>query len=252
MKFLTIQMNDRLRDFLWEMHIIPKPWQRPSLADIRTLQVPPGLKVEPFTRHVFRRPDQTLILTSARHMTYTHAALPRSRIGAYCSVALGVAEMGDTHPVERVSTHLFSYDGYYRNLATKMGAKTNRAWTEFKAAPPDVTIGNDVWIGADALLKGGITIGDGAVIAARAVVTKDVPPYAIVGGTPAQVIRYRFPAELCARLMALSWWDYDLADIVGFPMEDPESFCTAFEAAKPGLTPRNSKPITAQMLTDLA
>jgi hypothetical protein len=76
MKFLTIQMNDRLRDFLWEMHIIPKPWQRPSLADIRTLQVPPGLKVEPFTRHVFRRPDQTLILTSARHMTYTHAALP--------------------------------------------------------------------------------------------------------------------------------------------------------------------------------
>jgi len=250
MKHVSLPMNDRLRDFLWEKHIIPKPWQRKSLADVKTLLVPPGLAVEPMTRHVFRRPEQALVLSSAKHMTYLHSALPRTRLGAYCSVALGVIEMGDTHPTERVSTHLYSYEPYYQHLSG-LAPQDYRAHAEFRSIPPDVIVGNDVWIGADVVLKGGITIGDGAVIAARAVVTRDVEPYAVMGGMPAKLIRHRFPAELRARLLATKWWDYRLRDVASFPSEDPAAFCDAFEAARPGLTPRRAQVITVQTLQAL-
>lgn len=72
----------------------------------------------------------------------------------------------------------------------------------------DIIIGNDVWIGYEAVIMAGITIGDGAIVAARAVVTKDVPPYTIVGGTPAKVIRKRFPDDTITTLLTLKWWDW--------------------------------------------
>ena len=72
----------------------------------------------------------------------------------------------------------------------------------------DTVIGDDVWIGSEAMIMAGVTIGSGAVVAARAVVTKDVPPYAVVGGNPAQVIKYRFDEETIAKLLMLKWWDW--------------------------------------------
>jgi len=74
-------------------------------------------------------------------------------------------------------------------------------------------IGNDVWIGARAIVLDGISIGDGAVIAAGAVVTKDVPPYAIVGGVPAKLIRYRFEDDVIQELLKWKWWDLSLDDL---------------------------------------
>lgn len=76
-----------------------------------------------------------------------------------------------------------------------------------------VIIGNDVWIGADALILSGVTIGDGAVIGARAVVTKNVEPYEVVAGNPAKHIRYRFSQEQIAGLLKLQWWDWDMEKI---------------------------------------
>ena len=73
----------------------------------------------------------------------------------------------------------------------------------------DIVIGNDVWIGYEAVILSGVTIGDGAVIGTRAVVTKDVPPYAIVGGVPAKLIRKRFDEDVISRLVELRWWDWD-------------------------------------------
>ena len=72
----------------------------------------------------------------------------------------------------------------------------------------NIVIGNDVWIGYEAVIMAGVHIGDGAIIAARAVVTKDVPPYTIVGGTPAKEIRKRFDAEVIEQLLIQKWWDW--------------------------------------------
>ena len=72
----------------------------------------------------------------------------------------------------------------------------------------DIVIGNDVWIGYEAVIMAGVHIGDGAIIAARAVVTKDVPPYTIVGGTPAKEIRKRFDADVIQQLLMLKWWNW--------------------------------------------
>lgn len=74
-------------------------------------------------------------------------------------------------------------------------------------------IGNDVWLGFESTVLPGITIGDGAIVAAKSVVTRDVPPYAIVAGSPATLVRMRFPPEIAERLQAVAWWDWDVARI---------------------------------------
>ena len=83
-----------------------------------------------------------------------------------------------------------------------------------------ISIGNDVWIGEGAFIRRGVTIGDGAVIAARSVVTKDVPPYAILGGIPAKLIRFRFDAEVIDKLLQLQWWSYGLSALKGVDFTD--------------------------------
>ncbi len=77
----------------------------------------------------------------------------------------------------------------------------------------DIVVGNDVWFGYDCLIKGGVKIGDGAIIAARAVVVKDVPPYAIVAGNPAQVVKMRFDHPTIQRLLNIAWWNWDIEKI---------------------------------------
>lgn len=81
--------------------------------------------------------------------------------------------------------------------------------SEINSRPLDVIIGNDVWIGCRAIIMAGVTIGDGAVIGSGAVVTKDVPPYSVVGGAPAKIIKYRFDEETIQRLLKVKWWNYD-------------------------------------------
>lgn len=118
-------------------------------------------------------------------------------IGAFCSIALDVSIfLGGNHHPEWVSTFPF-------------GAM----WPEYQhpdqpISRGDVVIGNDVWIGREALILSGVTIGDGAVIGARAVVSKNIPPYGIAVGNPAQVIRYRFSQEIIARLLEIRWWEW--------------------------------------------
>jgi acetyltransferase-like isoleucine patch superfamily enzyme len=117
-------------------------------------------------------------------------------IGKYCSVAYGV-------------TIVASGEHNYRGVANFPFAavlKGNVDQDTFSKGP--VRVGNDVWIGANATILSGVTIGDGAVVAAGSVVTESVPPYAIVGGVPAKIIKYRFPVETIERLIQLGWWNW--------------------------------------------
>jgi acetyltransferase-like isoleucine patch superfamily enzyme len=123
----------------------------------------------------------------------------RVHIGAFCSMAHGVEfVVGGNHRPDWVTTYPF------RVMWGMPGA-----WSDGHPRPEsDIEVGNDVWIGAQALILPGVKIGDGAVVGARAVVTRDVRPYAIVGGIPAREIRRRFSDEQVDALLELRWWDW--------------------------------------------
>lgn len=133
-----------------------------------------------------------------------------ANIGRYCSIGANVKIIVGQHPTRKyVSTHPAFF-----SLAKQAGFTycDTQKYEEIKYADSEgcyITIGNDVWVGTDVKLLGGIHIGDGAVVAAGAVVTKDVPPYAIVGGVPARLIRYRFGEEQVEFLERLQWWNKD-------------------------------------------
>lgn len=132
-----------------------------------------------------------------------------AEIGRYCSISNNVHTILGKHPVDTwVSTHPAFYSEKY------CCGKTYSSENRFDENSPMVKIGNDVWIGHGAAIMGGITIGDGAIVAASAMVTKDVPPYAVVGGVPARVIKYRFNANQIDKLLFIKWWDWDESKII--------------------------------------
>lgn len=128
----------------------------------------------------------------------------RLKIGKFCSVACGAKFLftSGNHSLRSSSTYTFPI--FYEQWG--LDPKNIRdAWDN----KGDIVIGNDVWIGYEAVILSGVTVGDGAVIGTRAVVTKDVPPYTIVGGVPARPIRRRFDPQAIARLEELRWWDWE-------------------------------------------
>lgn len=130
-----------------------------------------------------------------------HTTLVHVNIGNFCSVANECHIGMGTHTLAHLSTS---------PIFTEKNNGTGYSWVRDSAINPykRVEIGNDVWIGFRAIILGGIKIGDGAVIGAGAVVTKDVPPYAIVGGVPARIIRYRFDRTVINELENIQWWAF--------------------------------------------
>lgn len=151
---------------------------------------------------------ENVVLTNVVMDDFTYVssntAISNARIGKFCSIASDVVIGTGMHPADVfVSSHPIFFSPL-RQAQISFADQTY--FKEFS----DVVIGNDVWIGTRSVILDGVTIGDGAIVAAGAVVTKDVPPYAIVGGVPAKVIRYRFTEEKIDFLVTFKWWNRDL------------------------------------------
>ena len=142
--------------------------------------------------------------------------LSRTSVGRYCSIGQQVMIGPGSHNVDYVSTHPFASDAVGASCGQvgipEYEAMAATICTSFgRLRGPYVVLGHDVWVGARAIVLGGVTIGHGAVIAAGAVVTRDVAPYTVVGGVPARPLRQRFSDTVVRRMLACAWWDYDLS-----------------------------------------
>jgi acetyltransferase-like isoleucine patch superfamily enzyme len=157
-------------------------------------------------------------------------------IGRYCSIAPGVTLGDGQHHIDWLTTHPF---------VEMPGYKAHEHWAApTKAAPKLTVVGNDVWIGANAIIMRGVVIGDGAVIGAGAVVTKDVPSYAVVVGMPARILRYRFPPAIIKRLLELRWWQYTAKSLAGVPFHDVKAAIREIEKRRrQGLLQKIDHPI---------
>ncbi len=147
-----------------------------------------------------------------------------AKIGKFCAIAAQVRLGAPNHPIERPSQHRFTYCPEYYDAAA---ARDHAFFRDRREAR--VTIGNDVWIGHAVIVLPGVTIGDGAVLAAGAVVTKDVAPYTIVGGVPARQIRERFNRAIAAQLSRIAWWGWPseliFERLSEFQSGDVDAFC---------------------------
>jgi acetyltransferase-like isoleucine patch superfamily enzyme len=144
--------------------------------------------------------------------------IARAAIGAFCSIGARTAINPFNHPINWLSIHEFQYHARsfdwisdYREMK-----RLDRTPDMFQR----VSIGNDVWMGHNVNVLSGVTVGDGAVIGAGSVVTKPVPPYAVVAGVPAKLVRYRFDERTIERLLAVRWWEFDLPELSGLNFRD--------------------------------
>lgn len=149
----------------------------------------------------------------ARNVLYLFPFIgDRLIIGRYCAIARGATFVmnGANHRMSGFSTYPFNIFGNGWERSTPLPQEL-----PYKG---DTVVGNDVWIGYEAMLMPGVRVGDGAIIAARSVVSADVPGYAIVGGNPARVLRMRYDDAQIERLLRIAWWDWD-ADKVSRHLE---------------------------------
>jgi len=127
-----------------------------------------------------------------------YSKIVHSEIGKYCAISWNTTINAVGHPSDHLTVSAFPYVPYVGNFVQKRTQHYQK-----------VIIKNDVWIGANSVIMPDVIIGNGAIIGAGAIVTKDVPDYAIVGGVPAEIIKYRFSEDIIRKLLELKWWDLD-------------------------------------------
>ena len=182
--------------------IYPRPHDRQTVY-LKDVITSPGLEVGDYTIYNdFVRDPRDFEKNNVLYHYPVNG--DRLLIGKFCSIACGAKFLftSGNHSMQSLSTYTFPifFDEWDLDAESICDAWDNKG---------DTVIGNDVWIGYEAVIMPGVKIGDGAIIGTRAVVTKDVPPYTIVGGVPAKPIRKRFDAATIEKLESLRWWDWD-------------------------------------------
>ncbi|GAA0856789.1 CatB-related O-acetyltransferase [Aliiglaciecola litoralis] len=188
-------------------------------------------------------------LCSMGAQSYSHSALPeKMQVGRYCSIGEGLKVLDSHHPIEFISTSHFTWrprSAFVDAARTDKGVDSQPEPNfNIHGKKPFPVIGNDVWIGQSVTLSMGVKIGDGAVIAANSVVTKSVPPFAIVGGNPAKVIKFRFTEYQIDQLKQIRWWDYLFTDFQHLDMHNMGDFIRQWREHKSGFTPYTPAPLT--------
>lgn len=156
------------------------------------------------------RIDRNNLLMNVEMGDYTYTGpfdmLFHLKIGKFTSISYGVTIGAPEHNYKLLSTHPFIYDSYYEVFDKSEVVRNDKFDKETE-------IGNDVWIGCNSTILRGVHIGDGAVIGANSLVNRDVPPYAVVAGCPAKIIKYRFPKETIDKLITIKWWNWSIEKI---------------------------------------
>ncbi len=160
------------------------------------------------------RLSSTVLIGVCRIGAFTYigggSEIRRASIGRFCSIAANVAIGPAEHPVDWLSSHPFVFNGYRHFDSDDNWTSFINSSLKFRGNSAITQVGNDVWIGRNAIIRQGIKVGDGAIIAAGSFVNQDVPDYSIIGGIPARLIRYRFDSEVIHSLKSLQWWNFKL------------------------------------------
>lgn len=181
----------------------PLPGQQ-RVFFVKNLALPPNVEVGAYTYYDDPDGPDAFLRNVLYHFDFIG---DRLRIGRFCALGAGTRFLmnGGNHRTTAPSTYPFVIFG---------GGWSGRFDGEADfPTRGDTTIGNDVWTGWDSTILPGVTVGDGAIVAARAVVSRDVPPYSVVAGNPARVVRTRFAPDDIARLLGIQWWNWDAAKI---------------------------------------
>lgn len=171
-------------------------------------------------------------LASVGSMSYSYSALPEPmRLGRYGSISSGLRILDSTHPTHTITSSALVFKPRNQLFARWQTPELQAFAAAFdvRGGKPFPVLGHDVWVGANVTLAMGIRIGSGAVVASGSIVTRDVPPYAVVAGAPATLKKYRFPAELIARLLASRWWELDPGFVFRHEFADPERLVARIE-----------------------
>lgn len=223
----SVTVNQALLD-LFRQRAILHNWQGERWRVGDRIAFEAGCRLEPYCQ-IF---EGHYLPRAFGAFSYTIGPLePQVEVGRYCSIARFQQWMGSDHPIDWASSSPVFHQ------STMPAAERFRAVHGVTDQPPPfpgidrtVRIGHDVWIGDAAMIAPGVQIGDGAVIGARTLVLEDVPPYAIVVGHPARVLRYRFAEALVARFQALAWWRFAPDTLQSLPVAAPERFLDGLEA----------------------
>ena len=232
---LDVARAQKLREG-WGIHFFPKLKNSVQVTGLE-------YQFERFTQFL---PGQFLPLGA---YSYSQSAFRSvASIGRYCSIGSGVSVMGNAHPTDWVST---SPAFYNRGRSRRFGSE-REVLPHFKDVSALVHIGHDVWIGDDVMFSHGVNVGTGSIVAARSVVTRDVPPYAVVAGVPAKIIRMRFKEPIVERLLDSVWWRWPFSCWDDSDPRDVVQFLDAASRVKETATPMEEERFKiADLLRDL-